>query len=500
MPSANTLFKGAKHSDSNTIIQDLRMLGIPEAHYKKVRLILDTNTLKTSIKSAAKYGISEIIFGPSGFGKTEIVRQVARELGMNIKELSLAKLVPEDLGAFPATDKQQMNTDEFRAIVKNNLYNEKMEEALAQEYANAQRRHQDVSNYGQFKKFAQRQIAKAGTIQVTDAEIDAAIAAGRFSEYQTVYRQVVAPPDWVVKILSDYRLHGTRTLLFLDELNQARKDTLNAAFGLILDRKFADRPEYDMKDAISIIAAGNFMKENDSLSDLSWPVLNRFTRIIYFDPDWNDSVEYLVKSYSNSETPYLTEFLHSDLIDPTDYALWAKSPRDLEDKFRFMQSIELECQDDPEAVKYWAGGADARNGEALSRLEMDEDNTPIGIREAARRFLAALGHLEVSKANTNSRMGEVQRGIRDLNSVFYKLARLGKVDFQGTEYTSPVDLAYAFAAANPQVPADKYADLTVQLMTTSSTGTKSGTPIKFTDWFTQNGGNWSDFEAKLVKA
>lgn len=74
-------------------------------------------------------------------------------------------------------------------------------------------------------------------------------------------------PEWFAKFLPD-----TPFVLFLDEINQATPATLNALYGIVLDRKVGAYYNPNMR----VVAAGNLLSESDYISELPQPLLNRF--------------------------------------------------------------------------------------------------------------------------------------------------------------------------------------------------------------------------------
>jgi hypothetical protein len=112
-------------------------------------------------------------------------------------------------------------------------------------------------------------------------------------------KEIYAAPDWVYQILDSWIMNGQKTVLFLDEINQASAQTLNTLSQLVDTRVFADRPEYDMSEAIvCCVAAGNFIRKNRSLAQLPATLVRRFHTVIYFLGDWGKTVNYLRQKYS----------------------------------------------------------------------------------------------------------------------------------------------------------------------------------------------------------
>lgn len=96
------------------------------------------------------------------------------------------------------------------------------------------------------------------------------------------------PPAWATK-------HGDDPfVLFLDEINQASIQTLHALFYIVNDRTVAGVKLPNMR----IVAAGNGADENEFLTPLPAPLLDRFVYRIKWQSDVAASFDYLRNKYS----------------------------------------------------------------------------------------------------------------------------------------------------------------------------------------------------------
>ena len=84
-------------------------------------------------------------------------------------------------------------------------------------------------------------------------------------------------------------------VIHLDEMNQGQPAILNAAFQLIQDRRLGD---YKVPDNYLIIASSNPPAFNQTVSDLSMPLSNRFTHF-NIKPDFNSWLEYEINNGGN---------------------------------------------------------------------------------------------------------------------------------------------------------------------------------------------------------
>lgn len=78
--------------------------------------------------------------------------------------------------------------------------------------------------------------------------------------------------------------HGKKGILFLDEMNQATKSTMAAAYQLVLDRRLG---EYVVPEGWRIVAAGNLITDRAIVETMPTPLRNRFAHIM-FDTDHED--------------------------------------------------------------------------------------------------------------------------------------------------------------------------------------------------------------------
>ena len=84
-------------------------------------------------------------------------------------------------------------------------------------------------------------------------------------------------------------------VIHIDEMNQGQPAILNAAFQLIQDRRLGD---YKVPDNYLIIASSNPPAFNQTVSDLSMPLSNRFTHF-NIKPDFNSWLEYEINNGGN---------------------------------------------------------------------------------------------------------------------------------------------------------------------------------------------------------
>lgn len=96
-------------------------------------------------------------------------------------------------------------------------------------------------------------------------------------------------PEWFAKY------DGKPFVLFLDEFNQATIATMHAMFYLVNDRTTAGKANPQMR----IVAAGNTEDENEFLTPIPAPLMDRFVYRLKWKGNLNSSLEYLEKKYED---------------------------------------------------------------------------------------------------------------------------------------------------------------------------------------------------------
>ena len=226
---------------------------------------------------------------------TQIVHQVAKRLGYRVQTITVSTKLPEDFGGRPMVIIEEVDQKTKEAIARVNLAKRKASAQLEEEVKKLKASGVQVDKWRMQRLHSKLMSSQQIDKEEINKEIEDMEIAGTTTRRKVIY----AAPDWVYQILDSWIMNGQKTVLFLDGINQAFAETLNTLSQLVDTRRFADMPEYDMSEAIVCVAAGNFLRENRSLTKLPAPLVRRFHRVIYFLGVWGNSVDYLREKYSH---------------------------------------------------------------------------------------------------------------------------------------------------------------------------------------------------------
>lgn len=151
------------------------------------------------------------------------------------------------------------------------------------------------------------------------------------------------------------------SIIFLDEINTAHSSVLSAAYQLILDRQIG---EYILPPKVSLVAAGNRTEDNDELTEIPRPLLNRFC---HFEVKYN--FDSWFEHAKNNHNKYVLDYLSSnksELFDLSPNTRAFNTPRSWERVSQIMSSFPSEisssltilqpliesCIGEPAAIKF----------------------------------------------------------------------------------------------------------------------------------------------------
>ena len=209
--------------------------------------------IKNAIQVCGHAGVTPFIWGHRGLGKSSLCRQLAAELGIGFIDMRCSQLEGSDIRGLP--DKLEGRTVFLPPadLPKGDWSNDKVVEYMG-EYP------QDGDWGGDLE--AERKFDS------------------RWHEVQP---------------------HMQRGILFLDEINRAQDDVLQAAFQLVLDRKVG---QYTVPPGWWIVAAGNFQEgySTNGFNDAAF--INRFCHMTLStgESTLEEWVDYMAKTHGENAT------------------------------------------------------------------------------------------------------------------------------------------------------------------------------------------------------
>ncbi len=151
--------------------------------------------------------------------------------------------------------------------------------------------------------------------------------------------------EWAIpSMLPSVKKHGSKGILFLDEITSAVPSVSAAAYQLILDRRLGD---YQVPDGWAIFAAGNRQGDRGVTYTMPSPLANRFS---HYDVDINldDWVSWAYKNAINEKIIAFLRFRPELLFDfdPAHNPVAFPSPR----SWQFAHNALLKFSDSPQVL------------------------------------------------------------------------------------------------------------------------------------------------------
>lgn len=195
---------------------------------------------------------STLVLGRPGWGKTESMDTLAKDLGCTYHTIMLSHLQPEDIAGIPRIKNINSGTD-----LSSIPY--------------------DWERLPNNEKSDIKEIVRSSP-SVT-----------------------FSPQDWMKKTFED-AIEGKKTIWFFDEINTAKEATITAAFEVIRAKVISGTNNISLKNYVYVIAAGNFSSDNDEVKILSQPAMDRFPNKIAIAEDWNSGLKAAYKSWSDKNS------------------------------------------------------------------------------------------------------------------------------------------------------------------------------------------------------
>ncbi len=216
------------------------------------------STLKEAIMICRDASVTPFLWGHRGLGKSSIIQQGAVENGWGFIDLRCSQLEASDIRGLP--DRGEDGRTHYLPpadMPLADLTNEQIEAELAKTLGIDYKTDKDGKTVTKDKDGKVSNISDQIAKKLETATL----------EQQRVYFQT----------LQGLQSRFQRGVLFLDEVNRAQDDVLQAVFQLILDRRVG---QYVLPPGWSVVAAGNFM-EGYRVGGFDDPAfLNRFCHLI----------------------------------------------------------------------------------------------------------------------------------------------------------------------------------------------------------------------------
>jgi hypothetical protein len=257
-------------------------------------------------------------------------------------------------------------------------------------------------------------------------------------------------PNWL-KELIDYceKNPKSHAVLFLDEMNRARRDVLQAVFQLVLDYKHF---ETILPKNMYVIAACNPSTDDYIVTDIAdKALLNRFCNIV-FTPTVEEWLEYATKKPMDRS---LIEFysVHKNLLDPSDlhvdiFENVKGTRRTVEKLGRFVELFKAERISDSILLEVMKGYVGKEvSGMLFDKIKHDALEKPITADQILNSYSEVSKKVEEYSDPNNSRHDTLSVTITELKNT--ELKDLSKKQFNNLmEFviTIPKDLAKEFLA------------------------------------------------------
>jgi len=205
----------------------------------------------TLIKLAISAKTSTFLWGAPGIGKSDVIRQVANDMGYHLEDIRLSQMDPCDIRGVPYVSDKAVK-------IPNKYYGLTPEELT--------------------------ELGAVGEINTTDAMVDAVTESG---DVITEKMLEWALADFLKRAEIQRKVYGKPTLFFFDEMNSAPQTIQAAAYQIVLDRRIGN---YFLDERDGVVAAGNRESDKGVVYKMPSPLANRFFHIeMHVDfQDWSD--------------------------------------------------------------------------------------------------------------------------------------------------------------------------------------------------------------------
>lgn len=261
---------------------------------------ISISQLGDAINLSWKAGLSVLVWGPPGIGKSDVIRGLAKsEFKVKRNDL-VSKISPRIKKIYDATQEVRPVVDIRLALCNPTdikgipVYNQEdrtavwvmsgtfpvsesrlkeLETMLIQVLSDGDNLQERVQAIEELSKDDKKRAAQLASQFATDIEQRRLKSLARVASIEAQLEKAIL---------------DQHAILFLDEITQAPAAVQAAAFSLVLDRTIMD---YKLPDTVDIVAASNRMTDKAMVNKMPTPLLSRFVHIEIDTPsyeDWSD--------------------------------------------------------------------------------------------------------------------------------------------------------------------------------------------------------------------
>lgn len=333
--------------DPNTVIKDMEEQASSELYDKElVDYVNYLNGNKNIMTMAQKIANNDpfLIIGRSGWGKSQMIKQIANMFGLVLIDLRVAGLMAEDFGGQPISTnasenvhhikykenegfvnrKKELNVKIAEILKKTKISESEMKELEKISKENSKNSSKQLAEYISQGVMSNKEVwdtlssrEKKEIQDIQKKALNGELSSGDFANISnsdiiekleglgTVLSLDHSLPTWAIEMCNN---PNQNYLLFLDEINQGDASVYNVLYQVVNDRRIGGIHMSNML----VCAAGNYSdelielanafkvetegltSENSDLKDIPSALMARFgNHPIFLQTEWADSLKYL---------------------------------------------------------------------------------------------------------------------------------------------------------------------------------------------------------------
>lgn len=239
-------------------------------------------------------GSTPFIWGKHGLGKSSLVKQLAEEMNWGFIDVRCSQMEASDIRGLPARgDDGRTHFYPPAEMPVGDMTNAKVELEILRQCDFIE---DMLPNYSDL--IAERDVKKPGKLTPIN-----------WAEIRTKVDEVQS--GHLKKVMTELQPRFVRGILFLDELNRATDDVLQAIFQLVLDARVG---QYSLPPGWCVVAAGNFNEGYITNGFTDAALMDRFCHLTISDgqstlDEWS---QYMGGAHGLAASPVI-EFVSSNL-------------------------------------------------------------------------------------------------------------------------------------------------------------------------------------------